>query len=712
MALLCVMGALFAVGGGLRADAAAAPAPGAVSTPFDDTAASSSARQVCAEASVWGWPAVTARSLILPTLLPLTLVIVSGILMARDLWPGRNVDWRPWAWLATLGLGMLAAKFTLIAHNPVTVPFWDQWDAEAAYLYAPFSRCALRWSDFFAAHNEHRIFFTRLLALDLLQANGQWDPRLQQVINALLHTTGALMVAGAGIISARPRRADAVVLACGLCFAAPFGWSNTLFGFQSAFYFLLLFSILALWNLARWRAGTLGWVLGWLSVGCALFSAAGGFVVAIAAAIVMTLNQFETRDRWSRLGIDLLLAGSVVVAGLMLTPHSLPEHLTLRAGTLSDLVRAVGHNLAWPWVDSTFAGAVLYLPTVATAIGIMVRRGRSTLLERFAIGLSAWAMMEAGAIAFGRGAGGALPANRYFDFLSVGVVANWFALLALVERIQNTRPQFIRITTAALAVWFVAQIIGVDRLVVRASVELAQMRPSSVAQAEAIRSFLTTHDLDAFRRLEPIQQLPYPDASRLAALLSDPAIEAILPAPAKPLLRIETAMGSSGFVPEGPGAGVPFDLYAGGVWSIGPRGRRDQGSLQSQPLSIQCAPGTHLEVQVAGYLGRPGLTLSFDEAIGHQQTSVLPIREPKETWVAVAVPCPRGAFSIVARDESTEGWFGFRPPRVVGQWSASAEGLIRSARLLAWLAIGCAALLLRATSLRTETGQRFETDLT
>ena len=35
-------------------------------------------------------------------------------------------------------------------------------------------------------HNEHRIALTRLYSLALLEANGQWDPRLQMTANALI----------------------------------------------------------------------------------------------------------------------------------------------------------------------------------------------------------------------------------------------------------------------------------------------------------------------------------------------------------------------------------------------------------------------------------------------------------------------------------------------------------------------------------------------
>ena len=42
--------------------------------------------------------------------------------------------------------------------------------------------------DLFAHHNEHRILFTRLSGLALLALGGQWDPLLQMIVNAVVHT--------------------------------------------------------------------------------------------------------------------------------------------------------------------------------------------------------------------------------------------------------------------------------------------------------------------------------------------------------------------------------------------------------------------------------------------------------------------------------------------------------------------------------------------
>ena len=51
-----------------------------------------------------------------------------------------------------------------------------------------------------------------------------------------------------------------IAIAVGVTVAPPFGLENTLAGFQSAFYFLVLFSTLALWLMGTHRPGSGAWL--------------------------------------------------------------------------------------------------------------------------------------------------------------------------------------------------------------------------------------------------------------------------------------------------------------------------------------------------------------------------------------------------------------------------------------------------------------------
>jgi hypothetical protein len=77
-------------------------------------------------------------------------------------------------------LAGLTAKLWLVARLGSPLPFWDQWDL------VPFLKGD--WSTLFAAHNEHRIVFTRMWTLLWVWANGgAWDCRVEMAANAVLH---------------------------------------------------------------------------------------------------------------------------------------------------------------------------------------------------------------------------------------------------------------------------------------------------------------------------------------------------------------------------------------------------------------------------------------------------------------------------------------------------------------------------------------------
>src|SRR5438094_9952534 len=54
----------------------------------------------------------------------------------------------------------------LILRDGVDIPFWDHWDGTAP-LFEKMADGSLRFADFFAQHNEHRILFPRLIFFGL-----------------------------------------------------------------------------------------------------------------------------------------------------------------------------------------------------------------------------------------------------------------------------------------------------------------------------------------------------------------------------------------------------------------------------------------------------------------------------------------------------------------------------------------------------------------
>src|SRR5271166_3272771 len=97
--------------------------------------------------------------------------------------PGRG---NVWLWTLSLFLTGLGARLWLVGRCGSPLPFWDEWEV-ARVVYLPFFAGKLSLAALFSAHNEHRIFFTRVYSLVLLLLNGQWDSQVEMVGNAFIH---------------------------------------------------------------------------------------------------------------------------------------------------------------------------------------------------------------------------------------------------------------------------------------------------------------------------------------------------------------------------------------------------------------------------------------------------------------------------------------------------------------------------------------------
>ena len=348
------------------------------------------------DASLHALTRVTGPSLALVSAVAVALLAFCVVVIGRQVMAGGAATWRPAVlWLATLFLVVFSAKLFLMRDNPVTVPFWDQWDAEASRLFVPFNSCDLSWSQMFSLHNEHRIFFTRLLALDLLAVNRLWDPRVEQVVNAAMHAFTGVLLATLLWLANERRRMDLVAMVCAFTFAMPFAWDNTLMGFQSAFYFLLLFSIPAIGLIGRYRQGSGPWFLGWACALSALFTSAGGVTAAVAIAGMVVLKLAGNWREWGEALSNLMVAAVVTGIGLALASPPLPGHEPLRAKTVAEFSGALWHNLAWPWIDFSQFAVVMWLPICLLLIAAAWRRGRTTELERLIVALGGWVAMNA-----------------------------------------------------------------------------------------------------------------------------------------------------------------------------------------------------------------------------------------------------------------------------------------------------------------------------
>jgi hypothetical protein len=435
-------------------------------------------------------------------------------------------------------------------------------------------------------------------------------------------------------------------------------------------------------------------LLGWACAASALFTSAGGVITTVAIMGMVVLKLANERHEWQ--GAMITLASGVVVLGLGVATAAAPiaGHAPLRAHTAVEFLRALAHNIAWPWIDSPQLALIVWLPVGLLLLTMGWRRAQTTELERLVLGLSAWVVFNAGAVAYARGGAAALPATRYMDFLSLGVVANAMAFSTALNQ-AGTSTMTKRLAWGALAGWLVFATVGVDWLTQRTLADLANWRQFFAAHAANVRRFVITAERAEFTSKRPLYDLPFPDAQTLANILERSDIRRILPAAIRQPLRVEPrVISSNAFVMEGPFAGsIPRDPLARSWWSLSDQGKAAQGRFESRPLF--CHPGSRLRFQVSGYLGWEHQYLAVKDLRTGRDVEINPARLARENWTDAVVSCPSDPFEIVAIDATPDSWFGFREPVEVGWASLLAESLIEKSRALLLVALAMAVLAAR-----------------
>ena len=312
---------------------------------------------------------------------------------------------------------------------------------------------------------------------------------------------------------------------------------------------------------------------------------------------------------------------------------------------------------------------------------------RLSATERFAAILAAWVLLQAAALAYGRGAHGPPPISRYMDVLSWTVLVNGIAFLGLVQRVsvEGLRRRGMQ---AALAVWIAVQAFGIVRVSQAELIQLNQRQPWFRAHVQNVARFMVTGDAAWFRTLRAPDEQPYPDAAILAnGWLRHPYVRGIMPSDVREPLRIAPGPGVAAvFVRDGVPAGVPLDPLRVAWGSFTAEGAAGRGRFESRPLA-SCVMRKRLRIEVAGHAPGGGIRLALKSLSGEELP--VPLNDQlTNRWHPVTVSCPPGPFSIVADDDSGDGWLAFREPVEIGSVSAWTEALIRHSRVVQNLAAG------------------------
>jgi hypothetical protein len=580
-------------------------------------------------------------------------------------------------------------KLTVIAQFGSDLPNWDQWDAEGVQTFRPYLRHQLHFLDLFAPHNEHRVACTRVLALGLLLLNGQWDNRLECVVNAALHAAVAVVIFLYGCRLIHRRWHGAWLAAVAAMIAPPIAWQNVLGGFHSQQIFLLAFSLAGLALLLTARPGSARWWVGLACAAVALFTMASGLLAAAVVAAVLVVSG-PPREVWRRHGVTVAACLLVVGAGWMLRIN-VPQDAPLGAHSAASFLVAVWHSLQWPAVFCAPLAVLLWMPWAW--LGWRAWRGRDPLRPQlrviFAVGL--WVLLQFAATAYGRGAGGAWPASRYLDTVATGVLVNALALLVALS--SDAFPGWRAWERAVLAAaWAGVVAVGTWQHVTEVwRVELPVVGAQMARRDANTAAYLASGD-DRYLN----QDIPYPSKNSLMERLAYPEIRAILPASIRAPLKLAGQADPAGsFAARAVAPATPPRASAAFWGSYTAAGVAARGVWRSTPLPLS-PRGGYWQIDVTGDLGRrAGLSLEIVAAAdGARLASIAPAEPNPTVWTALYLPAPRQAVRLVARDASPFAWFGFGAPVEMASFSYWAMRLTSVGWAMALIAGVAAGLLI------------------
>jgi hypothetical protein len=416
---------------------------------------------------------------------------------------------------------ILGLKLVILAWAASQTPFLDEWDADAAFLLKPYVEGTFRFWDLFHPHNEHIIFFTRLLTLTLFRASFYWDVVAQMIVNAVIHSAGIVFIAYmlSRTVAVRIRPLCLLLSIAVAC--VPFGWENILVGFQTQFYLVILLSFASLALLYASPAWSTRW---WLGTGLAVASfcsmASGALTLPVVICLYL-LQLLRSQRAGAREFFGIAVHIGLTVAMLMAVPSNGGAS---RAYNISEFVTAAATLLSWP-ARAPF-GLIAYLPTLVLCLSVLKAAPKLADGRWFNVAAFGWVVAQVCAIAIGR-ANMFFLVSRYFDVLQIGMMVNLASALTLLG-LNFKAARFNQLSRAALISWclFLGVSIGFSTHSLKNQIETK--RQASLTQTHNLRGYLDTGDF-AYLANKPGDQIPYPSAERLRQWLDDPVIRSFLP---------------------------------------------------------------------------------------------------------------------------------------------------------------------------------------
>lgn len=370
---------------------------------------------------------------------------------------------------AAWSLPALCALYVICTHW-VAVPFWDEWDTPGAQL-AAYYRGTLRFADLFSQHNEHRLFFPRLIWLPVAILWG-WDVRYEMLL-----TFGFVCLGGVGLwkliqlSGGSPTARAAVFGLVTLLLFSPREYETFLVGAQGQTFvptFALVFALLM--NLSR-RSLAVRTIVNALLAIVGTYSLGNGMLLWLLAFPLETRAPSEfSQDRPSRRiawRIFYLVVAAISIALYFISY----QHPALSP----PIVSPIAHSSAFVrfvlvWIGSLFSvkapavlGAILLVlfASLTTVALLQIRRTRNWRPHYPWLVLGSYTLISASIAAIARlgfdySMAGDSRYTTFASFFYIALVGLAFSVCnQMTARHAGARIAGVAISLTLLALWVV-----------------------------------------------------------------------------------------------------------------------------------------------------------------------------------------------------------------------------------------------------------------
>lgn len=602
---------------------------------------------------------------------------------------------------------ILGAKFGHIYCFGVNVPFWDQWSDEVPLIDDWYTNSRLTLATLFALNAEHRIVLTHLLQFILLTVNNQWDVVVQMVVNAFFHLACACLFFRFAQVMFKKLFQVIAFIGIVIVFSLPFSWENTLWGFQSQFYFLIFLSLISMYYVIAKPFSLRNQVIAWVFAILNLFTMGSGCMIAAPLIAICILRLFYKEDS---LRNSLIIIGcSMVLLIIGVSMRGETDFAHGGAKSIAQFIDVYIRYFNWPLSNLDFIDPytpylnwdvlkpkvtlIISLGPVAlfTVILLFVPAFR-TRINYFLLAFNIWVATQNTVMAFCRA--GLIEHNifsRYLDVVALWLIASLFSFFSMIQFISNrvmdpARKRIMLIgLSSLLCSWAIAIAYGLFFSTALNYVHSMPKRSSlnTIAQ-QNVSGFMQTGDRH-FLINKPHMNIPLyeqSDGPVLIEKLLKPSVQWYLGAE----IRRHLAMASDTdgiYLKFNESEPLPGRLNN---FTVGPYytnyNKQENKEFLSKPIKVVVGL-PYIKLWVTG---NGALTVSIKSEKTGKVIDSASVCVHEKKWRALDLEQPKQPYRIEVRSTGDSTWFAVTAPRELGRLSYWIQILLSV--YLAFLALG------------------------